>query len=134
MHRRLQVRDDADDGTLILYSLPQMTKSTIHRILKFNLKWKPFKYTQVQKLEPEHYEMRAEFCRWILAQPEDFPDNVLWSDEKWWVLQQRPHRQNDRTWAAVNPHEYWESNVQGDVKEIRDVSRLKITNNSGVNL
>ena len=100
-----------------MHTHTQMTKSTIHRILKFNLKWKPFKFTQVQVLEPQHYEMREEFCHWILAQSEDFPDNVLWSDEKWWVLQQRPHRQNDRTWKAVNPHEYWEANKQGDVKE-----------------
>ena len=80
------------------------------------MRWKPFKFSFVQKLLPTHHRQRKEFCRWLLNKPENFADNVLWSDEKWWVLHQRPNRQNDRYWAAHNPHRYMECNIQGDVK------------------
>ena len=74
----------------------KLSKSTIHNILKKNLRWKPFRYTKTQVLTADHRRQRKAFCRWILEQPENFPDNVLWSDEKWWCLQQGPNRQNDR--------------------------------------
>ena len=80
------------------------------------MKWKPFKYSLVQKLLPSHHRQRKNFCRWLLDKPENFADKVLWSDEKWWVLHHRPNRQNDRYWAAHNPHQFVECNVQGDVK------------------
>ena len=88
----------------------------IARILSKTLKWRPFKFMHVQKLLPTHHAQRKAFCQWILSQPEDFPDRVLWSDEKWWVLHQGSNRQNDRYWAAHNPHEFIENKVQGDVK------------------
>ena len=72
---------------------------------------------EVQKLEANHIDARRAFCEWILQQPEDFPDKVLWSDEKWWYLHQPNNRQNDRIWKAVNPHEIKPNKVQGDLKE-----------------
>ena len=96
--------------------LQQIPKSTIHDVLKKTLRWKPFKYCHVQKLTPSHHRLRKKFCEWLLEKPVSFADKVLWSDEKWWVLHRRPNRQNERYWAAHNPHQYAECNVQGDVK------------------
>ena len=46
-----------------------------------------------------------EFCQWFLSQPEDFPQNVPWSDEKWFVVYQAPNAKNDVTWVPWNTHE-----------------------------
>ena len=62
----------------IMHTLQQIPKSTIHDILKKNLKWTPFKFMNVQVLEQKHIDDQKEFCEWILQQPDDFPDKVLW--------------------------------------------------------
>ena len=94
----------------------QISQPTVSRILKWTLKWKPFKFLGVQGLEEGHFTQRETFCRWLLQQPADFEQKVLWSDEKWWVLHPRINKQNDRFWAPVNPRQYVEDKVQGDVK------------------
>ena len=99
-----------------MHTFQQIPKSTIDDILRKNLKWKPFKYMSVQKLEQTHIDQRKVFCEWLLQQPDDFADRVLWSDEKWWMLQQPNNKQNDRIWKAVNPREIRPNRVQGDLK------------------
>ena len=103
-------------GLQIMHKLIQISQPTIWRILKWTIKWKPFKFLTVQGLEQSHIDQRKQFCEWLLQQSQEFPQKVLWSDEKWWVLHQKPNKQNDRYWAPVNPHRYIESNYQGDVK------------------
>ena len=150
------------------HKIIQISRPTVQRIMK-KLQWHPFKITHVQKLEPEHHVMRRDFCEWLLSQPADFEQKVIWSDEKWWlnskygnhfalcfspvgcllrkiqplkhlkefcspnsvqlkiisnfkfsifrwVLHPQRNRQNDRHWAAYNPHHFEESRIQGDVK------------------
>ena len=56
--------------------------ATVWRILRKDLKMYPYKPKNVQPLTEAHKAGRLEFSRWLLDQPEEFADNVLWSDEK----------------------------------------------------
>jgi hypothetical protein len=89
---------------------------SICRILWLGLKWKPFKPFWVNKLMEKNKEDQVQFCEWILAQPEEFPQLVIWSDEKWFVLHQAPNTRNDVVWAPWHPHEEVECRHQGDSK------------------
>ena len=53
---------------------------------------------------------------WLLAQDEEFVQRVIWTDEKLFVLHQKPHRKNDGKWSRENPHEFIESNDRNDQK------------------
>ena len=64
-----------------MHSLNQISQSTVARILKWTIKWKPFKFLNVQGLEQSHIDQRKEFCEWLLQQPHEFPQKVLWTDE-----------------------------------------------------
>ena len=67
---------------------------------------KPYKPSVVQELLPEHIEMRLVFCQWLLQQVErdpDFPQKMIFGDEKWFHLSQSPNRQNTRKRAMSNP-------------------------------
>ena len=70
--------------------------STIWRILRMDLHWKPYKFKRVQKLSPANQEARVVFCTWVLAKEIGFERKIIFSDEKFFVLEQAPHRQNDR--------------------------------------
>ena len=91
-------------------------------------------------MEAQHFAQRKVFCEWLLQQPQEFEQKVtslyqlllskpafispistlitqvLWSDEKWWVVKMKPNKQNDRFWAPINPHRYIESKEQGAIK------------------
>lgn len=41
---------------------------------------------------------------------------VLFSDEKWWVVKMKVNKQNDRFWAPINPHRYIENKEQNPIK------------------
>ena len=41
---------------------------------------------------------------------------VIFSDEKWWVLDSSPNSQNERRWSLFNPREYAECKYQGKKK------------------
>ena len=43
-------------------------------------------------------------CKFWLTHNEEWFERVLWSDEKWFALQQGPNRKNDVMWAPTNPH------------------------------
>ena len=42
-----------------------------------------------------------------------YQSKILWTDEKKFVLNQSPNRQNVRHWSVVNPHNVLECRVQG---------------------
>ena len=54
-------------------------------------------------LTEQHKADRVLFCDWLLSQEEDFKQKVIWSDEKWFVLRQKPNKQNERYWAPCDP-------------------------------
>ena len=55
-------------------------------------------------------------ARNFVKQPKDFSQQVLWSNEKYFVLHQAPNMQNDVTWAPWHPEEEVEFRRQGDSK------------------
>ena len=72
----------------------------------------------MQPLIGAHKKQRMKFCRWLLEQPkpENFALNVIWTDEKYFYLHQKPHRRNDGIWAFENLHEIIETNNRNDLK------------------
>ena len=63
-----------------------------------------------------HKTARKTFCEWLLEQPEGFERNVIWSDEKWFMLRQSPNKLNERYWYPLDPEIERESRVQGGLK------------------
>lgn len=81
-----------------------LSYGTVWRILRTKLKWKSFRSHQVQCLSPAHVQSRLSACTYWIQFPEQWFERVIWTDEKWFVLQQAPNRQIDRFWAPVHPH------------------------------
>ena len=78
---------------------------TIWRILRKVLKWKAYRPHLVQVLSPANMESRVAACSFWLSFEEEWFERVLWSDEKWFVLQNSPNKQTNRFWAPLNPHD-----------------------------
>lgn len=97
---------------------PQVSLSatTVWRILRFDLSAKFYRPSTVQPLSESHVEQRKNFCTWLLQQPACFVQNVIWTDEKIFVLNQRPNRKNDGVWSKVNPHQIVETNDRNGKK------------------
>ena len=96
------------------------SKRTTWRIAK-ELKLKPFKIIKTQKTSPVNYQMRHTFCLWfinMLNLTTNFASNVIFYDEKWWVLDSAPNSQNQRHWSLVNPREILECKYQGKKKGV----------------
>ena len=92
------------------------TKTTMWRIVRHDLKKRFYHYTSVQPLTDAHKVQRRKFCQWILEQPSELVDKIVWTDEKFFCLHQKPHRRNDGIWSDVNPHKICETNDRNDVK------------------
>ena len=99
-------------------------KSSIWKILRKQLRWRPYKIQQVQKVNPANFELRDTFCLWFLSQGRHFHKKVLFGDEKWWVLDAPPNRQNDRVWSPISPQEFEECRYQGKAKAMSWVGIL----------
>ena len=56
------------------------------------------------------------FCQWRLDQPKDFPQKVIWLDEKLWKEKVRPNNQNKRMWGLSDPEFEDENKLQGGKK------------------
>lgn len=93
-----------------------LSASTVWRILRFDLGRKFYRPSTVQPLNESHVEQRKKFCTWILEQPAGFVQNVIWTDEKIFVLNQKPNRKNDGTWNKENPHKIVETNDRNGKK------------------
>ena len=86
---------------------------TIRRILKKNIKMKPYKPYVAQHLTETHKKQRLEFCQWLLEQDEEIIHQIIWGDEKWFHLTQHPNKQNVRFWSVQNPFFVNDSKQQG---------------------
>lgn len=82
-----------------------MSYGTVWRILRNKLKWKSYRPHMVQCLTAAHVQSRLSACNYWIQFDEEWFENVIWTDEKWFVLQQAPNRQIDRHWAPMNPHQ-----------------------------
>ena len=70
----------------------------------------------MQPLGEVHIEQRKKFCKWILEQPADLVQKIIWTDEKIFVLKQRPNRKNDGRWSQENPLEVVETHDRNTEK------------------
>lgn len=86
------------------------------RIARKKLGWYPYKPRTVVPLSPAHKVARLAFCDWLLMQPDGFEDQVIWSDEKWFLLKQAPNKQNERYWGPCDPEVEVECREQGGQK------------------
>ena len=90
-------------------------ESTTYRIMRNELKMKPYKLHRCQTLSAEHKTQRVQFCQWFTENAID-PQKVIFSDEKWFCLRPHPNRQNTRVWSVENPYEYDDCIRQGAEK------------------
>lgn len=93
----------------------QISKTTIQRILKKE-NWHAYKSYKVQKLHPEDWPKRLDFCREILRRVNDNTleiENVLFTDESNFRSDGYINRKNFHTYASENPHAILEVNNQG---------------------
>lgn len=77
---------------------------TVWQILRRVLKWKPYRQHLCHSLSVQNKKTRLKACEFWLTHDDEWFDHVLWSDEKWFVLQQEPNCKNDVMWAPSNPH------------------------------
>ena len=94
-----------------------MSKTTLWRILRVDLKWKAYKPSIGHVLTETDKDRRLAACQWFINQPEEFFEKqVIFSDEKYFVLQQGPNKQNDQSCAPTNPHKLEACKIQGGKK------------------
>ena len=97
---------------------PQLTLSptTVWMIPRFDTKAKFYRPSTVQPLTEDHKQQRRIFCNWLLQQPDDFVQQVIWTDENIFFLKHRPNLKNDDTWSSENPHKVLEVNNRNGKK------------------
>ena len=108
-----------DDDTVSLRVASRalgLSVMTIWRILKIELKWRSYREREVQPLTDQHRFQRRSFCRKMKEMGEQFPKQIIFSDEKWFSLVPHPNRQNTRIWAPFQPNRTNECRVQGATK------------------
>lgn len=83
-----------------------MPVSTVNKILRNILHCYPYKITHVQELLPADLPIRHTFALEFLARMEvdnEWPWNILWTDEAHFYLHGVVNTQNCRIWAKENP-------------------------------
>ena len=58
----------------------ELSVTTVWRVLRLRLQWKPYKPLRVNMLSEKNMQDRVEFCHWFLDQGEDFAQRVIFSD------------------------------------------------------
>ena len=84
----------------------EISRSSIQRILRKDIKAFPYKLQAVHKLEEEDNDRRVEMCETLLYHYENDPsllDNIWFSDEAVFHLSGRVNRHNTPIWGTENP-------------------------------
>ena len=76
-----------------------MSKSTVHRYLKTDLKVKSYKRPKIPRLSQKMKENRIKFAQRTINWTAEAWKKVLWSDVSPFELFSLPNRQNDRVWS-----------------------------------
>jgi len=85
----------------------QISKTTLHRILKHFLKMHPYKITSHQLLTERAMTKRVEFCKTINGMFEDGELDeklIIYTDEAHFWLNGYVNKQNYRFWGSENPN------------------------------
>lgn len=81
-----------------------ISRESVRRIAKTELKLRPYKLTKGQLLTDENKRVRLERCRKLLKRAAHSNwEHILFSDEKLFSVQQVFNRQNDRIWSRSPP-------------------------------
>lgn len=83
-----------------------MSYSSVRKVLKTELMWRPWKPHYQQALYPDDLDRREEFSTHMLDWAEEWPelfDNILWSDEAIFHVGGFVNRHNSHYWAEQNP-------------------------------
>ena len=94
-----------------------ISKTSVQRILKFDLDLYPYKIQIMQSLSLNDQVERLDFCEWALGKLQENADcfsNVWFSDECHFQLSGHVNKQNMRFWASEQPHEYTERPLHVD--------------------
>ena len=75
-----------------------------------------YTYFKAQALEPKHEQDRKSFSKWYLEQPEDFPQKVIFSDEKMFSCEKAKNKKNAGVWSITNPYLVDQIKSQGQTK------------------
>lgn len=80
-------------------------KTTVWRVLKKRLHFKPYKIQLLHALHPNDYNKRYEFCSDMLMDmaEEGFSDRLIFSDEATFHISGKVNRHNVRIWGSENP-------------------------------
>lgn len=78
-----RVEDDPELSTRPLATATGLSRWKVSNVLKSNT-FHPYHFTLVQSLEPNDFESRRTFCRWLLnkdIEEYNFFKKILWTDE-----------------------------------------------------
>lgn len=92
-----------------------LKRSSVHQIIKKDLKLKPYRPHLVQALNAADPAKRVKWAEDFLKAVDmdlTYPDYILWSDEAIFHLDGTVNRFNSVTWATQNPHVYVEKATQ----------------------
>lgn len=81
-------------------------KSAASRILKKH-KFTPYKLHVAHTLQPNDYQRRITFCRWLIdkmAENDGFINHILWTDESYFSNCGVFNRHNEHHYSQENPH------------------------------
>ena len=104
------------DETLSIKQISEKTgisTKAVWIILRERLNLYPYKPHCVHPLTEDHKQRRLEFCSWLLQQSDNFPQKVIFSDEKKFQERSDPNRQNVRYWGEEDPNVRVENRIQG---------------------
>ena len=90
-----------------LSDLVGVSKTTAWKILRKDLRLKPYHIKLVHKLMEDDFDRRAEFCELFLSQladETDLMDKIIWSDEAIFTLADTVNRHNCVYWDSENPN------------------------------
>ena len=89
-------------------------RESLRRILKLDLRLKPYVIQVHQRLTPLHAQQRIEMCQWFLQEIEqnrNFLDNIWFSDEAHFYLNGHVNNKNFVFWESQKPDEVYEKGL-----------------------
>ncbi|XP_069359553.1 histone-lysine N-methyltransferase SETMAR-like [Maniola hyperantus] len=96
------VRRDPDLSTRKRSAELGLSRTSLRRILKLDLKLHPYKIQLVQELNPNDLNLRKSYAETMLTRFSNF-HNILFSDEAHFHLNGHVNKQNCRYWSSENP-------------------------------
>lgn len=109
-----RVEENRQVSTRQLADATGLSRWKVSSVLKTN-NFHPYHFTLVQALEPDDYEARVGFCRWLLNRDVEqyhFFRKILWTDEARFTREGVFNSHNMHIWATENPKAMRESSFQ----------------------